>query len=45
MPHGGAVEQQNHNAVLFFLFWKTSMGRVDLHVRPSVPMGALGRLG
>lgn len=28
-----------------FLFWKTSMGRVDLHVRPPVPMGALGRLG
>lgn len=37
----------NGNAALvpFLLFWKTSMGRLDLHVRPPVPMGALGRLG
>lgn len=47
--HDGAVEQlKEEPRCVFspsFLFWKTSMGTLDLHVRPSVPMGALGRLG
>ena len=53
VPRGGAVERLQHGGFVFsfsfffpfFLFWKTSMGRADLHVRPLVPMGALERLG
>jgi len=46
------AKKEKTEALLFFLFFfpwrkkkKTSMGRVYLHVRPPVPMGALGRLG
>lgn len=45
MPHGGAVEQQNHNAVLFFSFLENINGKSRFACPAVCANGRTGKAG